>query len=179
MDEPAPMRVIQRIGELDRVAQNVGGGSGLAADALGQRLPFEIFHDQEPDRLGPRSSTRARGLADVVQVADVRMIERGDRAGFAFEARPAIGIADKLFRRTLMATVRSSRVSRALYTSPMPPAPIRAQDLIRAEANAGREWHGYRLLRPLIRQDADAAGTSARRGLTDWQRNRKFPGILP
>ena len=26
------------------------------------------------------------------------MIERGHRAGFAFEARPAIGIANKLFR---------------------------------------------------------------------------------
>src|SRR5262245_13542353 len=34
------------------------------------------------------------------------------------------GDADKCAGRTLTATVRSRRVSRALYTSPMPPAPI-------------------------------------------------------
>src|ERR1700693_3888692 len=36
----------------------------------------------------------------------------------------ASGLSDRCCGRTLIATVRSSRVSRARYTSPIPPAPI-------------------------------------------------------
>ena len=53
-------------------------------------------------------------LADVVQRADVRVIELRDRAGFALEALAELRVAANASGRTLMATVRSSRVSRAL-----------------------------------------------------------------
>jgi hypothetical protein len=43
-----------------------------------QRLPFQMGHDEE---------VRAVGNADVVDAADVRMIEGGDRASLSFEAR--------------------------------------------------------------------------------------------
>ncbi len=56
--------------------------------------------------------------SDVVQVADVGMIERGDGAGLALET---------LVEFVLRATMRSRRVSVALYTSPMPPAPMGAR----------------------------------------------------
>ena len=54
---------------------------------------------------------------------DVRMIQRREDFGFALEARDAVGVSAKTSRRTLMATSRPSRVSRARYTSPIPPAP--------------------------------------------------------
>ncbi len=65
-----------------------------------------------------------RCVADVVERADVRMVERGDRPRLALEAlRAACGSAASSGGSTLIATVRSSRVSRARYTSPIPPAP--------------------------------------------------------
>ena len=54
------------------------------------------------------------------------MIQRRHGAGFALEALARIFAAE-----TLMATSRSRRVSRALQTSPMPPAPMGAQDFVR------------------------------------------------
>ena len=62
-------------------------------------------------------------LADVVERADVRMSQLRDRARLAIEAFAELRIGRERFGRILIATVRSSRVSRALYTSPMPPAP--------------------------------------------------------
>ena len=64
--------------------------------------------------------------ANVMEHADVGMIEGGDRLGFPIETLAELGSAANAEGRTLMATVRSSRVSRARYTSPMPPAPSRA-----------------------------------------------------
>ena len=48
------MRVIQCVGELDGAAQYVSAaGSGPAQQPLGERLTFEVFHHEEPDRLAP------------------------------------------------------------------------------------------------------------------------------
>jgi len=55
---------------------------------------------------------------DVVEGADVRVIQSGDGAGLALEALGEFSL------EVLTATVRSRRVSRAFHTSPMPPAPM-------------------------------------------------------
>ena len=47
--------------------------------------------------------------------------------------------------RTLIATVRSRRVSRARYTSPIPPAPNRGEDFIRAQTLTDWDSHGLPL----------------------------------
>jgi hypothetical protein len=86
----------------------------LARQTVGQRLALEILHDEKAN---------AFGIPNVVQRADVRMIERRDAFGLALEALARIGVLGDLRRENLIATVRSSRVSRARYTSPMPPAP--------------------------------------------------------
>ena len=52
------------------------------------------------------------------------MVERGEDLRFALEPREAIGIVgERQAGSTLIATSRFSFVSRARYTSPMPPAP--------------------------------------------------------
>jgi hypothetical protein len=62
-------------------------------------------------------------FADVVKDADIGMIQAGDGPGLAFEAGADVSIDAMYFGRTLTATVRSRRVSRAFHTSPIPPAP--------------------------------------------------------
>ena len=83
-------------------------------EALGERLALEQLHHQV---------VGVALAADVVERADVRVVERRDRAGLALEARAHLGRAARCGGSTLIATSRPSRVSRARYTSPMPPAP--------------------------------------------------------
>ena len=54
--------------------------SGAAGQPIRQRLAVEALHDEKVD---------AVLVADVVEGADVRMIQRGDRLRFALEPRPA------------------------------------------------------------------------------------------
>jgi hypothetical protein len=51
-------------------------------------------------------------FAHIEERADVRMLERRNRAGFILKALPAIGSANEA-ASSLMATMRSRRVSRA------------------------------------------------------------------
>jgi hypothetical protein len=51
------------------------------------------------------------------------MVERGEHVRFALEPRRSVPIGAEASGRTLSATSRPSVVSRARYTSPMPPAP--------------------------------------------------------
>lgn len=62
-------------------------------------------------------------MAYVVQGADVRMVQAGDGARLAVEAPTEVGVVGEVRGEILTATVRSSRVSFARYTSPIPPAP--------------------------------------------------------
>ena len=74
-----------------------------------------MLHDQE---------RRARVLADVVQRADVGMGELRDGARFAVEALAELRVRGQRVGQHLDRDgSRPSRVSRARYTSPMPPAP--------------------------------------------------------
>jgi uncharacterized lipoprotein YmbA len=63
-------------------------------------------------------------LLEAVDGGDVRVVQRGERARLAVEARQAAWLAREL-GSTLMATLRPSLPSCAWYTSPMPPAPSR------------------------------------------------------
>ena len=53
----------------------------------------------------------------------MRVVERRQELGLALEPREPLGVVRELRGRTLIATSRPSLVSRARYTSPMPPAP--------------------------------------------------------
>ena len=63
--------------------------------------------------------TNARDLAgffEAVQLRDVRMVERRERARFAREARDAIGIARDGFRKNLQRDIAiEARVTRAIH----------------------------------------------------------------
>ena len=66
MDDAVPMRVIQRVGDLDGIAQDLFGRQRPAQQARRKRFAFEILHDEKAE---------AVLLANVEQGTDVRMTE--------------------------------------------------------------------------------------------------------
>jgi hypothetical protein len=67
---------------------------------------------------------RVPELLDAVHGGDIRVVERCQQAGFTLQARPPVRVEGEAFRSTFRATSRPRRVSRARYTSPMPPVPV-------------------------------------------------------
>src|SRR5712692_9495030 len=83
---------LQGVGDLDTQLQQLAGREGLGGDAVLQRLPFQKLHDDE----GP-----AFIFADVVDGADVGVVEGGGGARFALEALERLAIARKLLGQKL------------------------------------------------------------------------------
>ena len=105
MHEPAPMRVVERIGQFGGVTEYVSRRQRPAHEPIRQRQAFEILHDEKADVVV---------LADVVEVADVRMVQRAATARASRSNRRRRSWSSANFSgRTLTATIRSSRVSRA------------------------------------------------------------------
>ena len=77
MDDVAAMRVRKRIGDVDAVLHGLADGQRPLGQPRGQRLPVDIFHGDEGS---------ARILADFVDGADGRMIERRRASRFPQQA---------------------------------------------------------------------------------------------
>ena len=92
MDDPCAVRALERVGDLDPVAQHSFERQRAAREPVGERLAFEVLHDQVVD---------AVLLADVVERADVRMAERGDRLRLALEAEAELRVAGEVRRQHL------------------------------------------------------------------------------
>ena len=89
---PFAMRLVERVGNLDGVLQHLFQRQRTFQQPLRQRLAFEIFHHQE---------INAVLLADVVERADVRMIQAGDGLRFALEPLAQFGTICKMRRQNL------------------------------------------------------------------------------
>src|SRR5579862_1052287 len=111
-------RQAARAGEL--IGVNLGGHLRVAAaqrpadGSVLERLAVEKLHG---DKCPPSV------LADVVNRADLGMVQRGSRFGFAAKTFEACGSRATSSGKNLSATKRSNRVSWALYTTPIPPPP--------------------------------------------------------
>ena len=103
---------------------------------------------------------------DVVERANVRVIEGGDGAGLAREP------VAELPEQTLIATWRSSRVSKARNTSPIPPFPRTHPISSRRPERSAR-----RAVRPRVARTPvpDPCSSTARRGGADRHGSRKHP----
>jgi hypothetical protein len=84
MDDTGAMRLVERIGRLNRDRQRLIDGHPAFPQAIRQRLAFEILQHEEIDPVL---------MPDIVQGADVRMIQGGDGARLALEALAGRGIA--------------------------------------------------------------------------------------
>jgi hypothetical protein len=77
VDDPGRVRALERVGDLDPEPEDLLDRERPPLDALGERLALEELHDQEVDLALP---------PDVVEGADVRVLERRDRLRLALEA---------------------------------------------------------------------------------------------
>ena len=89
-----PLRVggVERVGNLRAQFQHRIDGQRLSADSMLQRLPFQKFHGQE--RL-------ALSFLDVVNRADVRVVERRGGARFSLEPLQRLPVFCEVLRQKL------------------------------------------------------------------------------
>ena len=92
MRDAFAMRLVQRIGNLDRVLQHLLQRQRTFQQSLRQRLAFEIFHHQKIDFVL---------MASVVERADVRMVQAGDGLCFALESFAQFGTVGEMSRQEL------------------------------------------------------------------------------
>ena len=104
----------QPVRDLDRVINRLARRQRSAHQAVPQIAPLEKFCNQV---------RRAFMRADIKDGENTGMIQRAGRAGFLFKRRKRSRSRLKELGKTLIATSRPNRGSRARYTSPIPPAP--------------------------------------------------------
>ena len=77
------MRLVERVGDLDRDRQRLGERYRALLQPRRQRLAFEILHHQE---IGPVLTP------DVVQRTNMRMVQRRHGASFAIKSLAQVGV---------------------------------------------------------------------------------------
>ena len=86
------MRAVERVGDLSGELERLIERQRALLDAGSQRLALHVLHHHV---------TGAVLAADIVEHADVRMIQRGNGAGFAFEAGAQIFAFGDVFGQDL------------------------------------------------------------------------------
>jgi hypothetical protein len=81
------MGASEGVGDLRAEADGLSGGNRAALQPPMERLAFDVLHHQEID---------AVLMPDVVQRADVRMIQLRDRARLSVEPLPRLGVLKKM-----------------------------------------------------------------------------------
>ena len=90
MNDPRCVRHIERIRDLGSEVHNLLDRDWPALDAVFQGCPFEIFHHDK---------VTAFILANVVNRANVGMVESRRRSGLALKAVPRLRILRKFIRQ--------------------------------------------------------------------------------
>ena len=83
MHDPLPVRLVQRVRNLDGDLERLIQRQRALLQPLGQRLALQLLHDQEVDPVL---------VADVVQGANVRVAQAGDGLGLALESLLQVGV---------------------------------------------------------------------------------------
>ncbi len=132
MDDARAVGLVERVRDLDADPERLLLRQGALLQPVGERLAFEVLHHQVVD---------AVLLADVVEGADVGMVEGGGGAGLTLEARAAVGVLGEVRGQDLDGDgAVQARVARAVDLA----HPARAkgrEDLVGTEARSGRERH--------------------------------------
>ena len=89
MDDAFLVRRVERLGDLARNREGVGDRQRPAREAIGKGGALDQLEDQRG---------HAIGFLEAVDRADVRMIERGEQAGFAREAGTTLGVCGEVRR---------------------------------------------------------------------------------
>ena len=92
MDDPLSMGLVERFGHLDRVAQRLVERKSTFFQPLRQRFALDVLHDEVVDTVL---------LADVIECANVRMVQARDRAGFTLEALTELDVIGEVLGKHL------------------------------------------------------------------------------
>ena len=92
MRHPGPMRAVQRIGDLRGELQRLIQRERAALDARRQRLALHVLHHHVAGAIL---------VADVVEHADVRMVQRSNGAGLALKSLAQILALGDVFGQDL------------------------------------------------------------------------------
>jgi len=122
----------QCVGDLHSEPQDRIDGEWPLGQAIGQRLAFEVLQDEVVD---------AVLLPDVVERADVGMVEGGDGAGLALEARAQVRVRGQVFREDLDGYgAVQARVARLVHLAHAACAEA-VQDLVGTESRSDHQSH--------------------------------------
>ena len=132
VDHPLAVGRGQRVGDLRPVLQRLIGSERALGQAVGQRPALEVLHHQV---------VHTAVLADVVQRADVGVVQVGDRPRLALESLPRLGLVGQVARKHLdRHGPVEPRVARPVDLAHTASAQG-VDDLVRPEPGAGIESH--------------------------------------
>ena len=127
MRHPLAVGLVQRVGDLDGVAERLVQRERTLAEPVGQRLALQVLHDQEVGLALP---------ADIEDGADVGMAQRGDRLRFPLEPRLPLGVGGDMRGQDLDGNGSLQPSVGRFIDLTHAPGPEGGLDLIRAEAGA-------------------------------------------
>jgi hypothetical protein len=129
------MRRVERAGDLNRDQQRIVHRQLTARETVGQRLSFQVLHDEIGSPIL---------FANVVQCANVRMIERRDDARLAVEPLAEVRVGSQAFRQDFERDGPiQARVPRAVHLAHSACADG-GFNLVRTETGAGLQGHTSR-----------------------------------
>ena len=127
MDDPVPMGRVQSLRDFCGVFQRTVNRQGTSLQASGQRLAFEVLHDEE---FAPGLMTH------VVKGADMWVVEAGDDTRLPLEPLAALGIRRQVRRQYFDGNrAVESRVGGAVHL-PHPACTNQFGDLVRSEPDS-------------------------------------------
>src|SRR5437667_4924930 len=92
MNDPSLVRRLKSLADLDPISQNLIWQQRSFCKPLRQRRAFQVFQNKKVDPFL---------MADVIQCADVGMVQRRDYPRLAVEALLRIGVEGKMRRQNL------------------------------------------------------------------------------
>ena len=101
MHEPPRVRVRQRVSQLRGVAEHVPNRQWPVEQTLGERLPLEILHHEKRGRVRAAGVTNRGRFPNIVQIADMGVVQRCDGARLTFESFSTDRIGGKFLRQDL------------------------------------------------------------------------------
>ena len=126
-------------------------GKCAALESLGERLPFEVLHDEKID---------AVFAPNIVKRADVRMVQRRNRTSFTFQALAELCVIREMAAENFESHDAIEADVLGFVNLPHPAGTDGADDLIGTEASTATERHRDNLATLGMRFNRDGARDS-------------------
>ncbi len=121
MDDALRVCGVERVGNLDAQIEHCFDLQRLARDAVPECLSLQQFHGDEGSPIG---------LVDLVDRADVRVVQRGHGFGFPLKAAESLCVMGKLVGKELQRGVATELEVFSLVHHTHTPTPNLAQDAV-------------------------------------------------